>query len=52
VSFHFITHNLIPELICFGEKFKSAAPLEKYFLRKMVISISIEKNHPYLTSMM
>ncbi len=51
VSLHFITHNLISQLICFcflcmygllgllpasGENFKSTAPLEIYLLRKMV----------------
>ena len=48
MSFHFITHNLISELICFGmyglpgslptygENFTSTAPLEIYLLRKMV----------------
>ncbi len=51
MSFHFITHNLISELICFvfficmvylgcyrhGENFKSTAPLEIYLLGKMVM---------------
>ncbi len=47
VSFHFITHNLISELICFdflcmdmvpnsGENVMSTVPLEVYLMRKMV----------------